>query len=82
MRVIIKLRNEAHRFCHTFQSKTHTQRTLRSSLLNLPGVGPMILKKLILEYGSVDNAVKQTPEDIVSRCHIPIKTAELIVNSV
>ena len=82
MRVIIKLRNEAHRFCHTFQSKTHTQRTLRSSLLNLPGVGPVIIKKLILEFGSIDNAVKQTPEEIVSRCHIPLKTAELIVNSI
>ena len=82
MRVIIKLRNEAHRFCHTFQSKTHTQRTLRSSLLNLPGVGPVILKKLILEFGSIENVVKATPEEIVERCHIPLKTAELIVNSI
>ena len=82
MRVIIKLRNEAHRFCHTFQSKTHTQRTLRSSLLNLPGVGPVILKKLILEFGSIENVVKSTPEEIVERCHIPLKTAELIVNSI
>ncbi len=82
MRVIIKLRNEAHRFCHTFQSKTHTNRTLRSSLLKLPGVGPVILKKLILEFGSVDNVVKCTPEELVSRCHIPLKTAELIVNSI
>ena len=82
MRVIIKLRNEAHRFCHTFQSKTHTQRTLRSSLLNLPGVGPVILKKLILEFGSIENVVKATAEEIVERCHIPLKTAELIINSV
>ena len=82
MRVIIKLRNEAHRFCHTFQSKTHTQRTLRSSLLNLPGVGPVILKKLILEFGSIENVVKATSEEIVERCHIPLKTAELIVNSI
>ena len=82
MRVIIKLRNEAHRFCHTFQSKTHTQRTLRSSLLNLPGVGPVILKKLILEFGSIENVVKATPDEIVERCHIPLKTAELIVNSI
>ena len=82
MRVIIKLRNEAHRVCHTFQSKTHTQRTLRSSLLNLPGVGPIILKKLILEFGSIENVVKVKPEEIVERCHIPLKTAELIVNSI
>ncbi|MBR4569314.1 MAG: excinuclease ABC subunit UvrC [Candidatus Riflebacteria bacterium] len=82
MRVIIKLRNEAHRFCHTFQSKTHTQRTLRSSLLNLPGVGPVILKKLILEFGSIEKVVKATAEEIVERCHIPLKTAELIINSV
>ncbi len=82
MRVIIKLRNEAHRFCHTFQSKTHTNRTLRSSLLKLPGVGPVILKKLILEFGSIENVVKVTPAEIVERCHIPLKTAELIINSI
>lgn len=81
MRSLIKLRNEAHRFCNTFQNKTHTNRTLRSSLLNLPGVGPIILKKLILEFGSVDNIGKFTPAELVERCHIPLKTAELIINS-
>ena len=82
MRSLIKLRNEAHRFCNTFQSKTHTNRTLRSSLLNLPGVGPIILKKLILEFGSVENISKYTPEELVKRCKMPLKTAELILNSI
>ncbi len=82
MRSLIKLRNEAHRFCNTFQNKTHTNRTLRSSLLKLPGVGPVILKKLILEFGSVDKIAKYKPQDIVDRCHIPYKTAELIINSI
>lgn len=82
MRSLIKLRNEAHRFCNTFQNKTHTNKTLRSSLLKLPGVGPIILKKLILEFGSVDNIGKHSAESLVERCHIPLKTAELILNSI
>lgn len=82
MRSLIKLRNEAHRFCNTFQNKTHTNRTLRSALLKLPGVGPVILKKLILEYGSAENIAKYKPEDLVSQCHISLKVAELVINSI
>ena len=81
MRVIIKLRNEAHRFCNTFQKKTHTKRILRSALLKLPGVGPVTLKKLILEFGSMDKVMQCSPQEIVSRCKMPIKTAELILNA-
>ena len=81
MRVIIKLRNEAHRFCNTFQKKTHTKRILRSALLKLPGVGPITLKKLILEFGSMDNVMQCSPQEVVSRCKMPIKTAELILNA-
>jgi excinuclease ABC subunit C len=81
MRMIIKLRNEAHRFCNTFQNKTHTNRVMRSALLKLPGVGPVTLKKLILEFGSTANVAKLTPEQIVERCKMPLKTAELILES-
>jgi excinuclease ABC subunit C len=81
MRMIIKLRNEAHRFCNTFQNKTHTKRVMRSALLKLPGVGPVTLKKLILEFGSTANVAKLTPEQIVARCKMPLKTAELILES-
>jgi excinuclease ABC subunit C len=81
LQVIIKLRNEAHRFANTFQKKTHSRRVVRSALLNLPGVGPATLRKALWEFGSVANIARSTPEELRQRCHIPLKTAELIISS-
>lgn len=79
MKVIIKLRNEAHRFANTFQKKTHGRRVIRSALLNLPGVGPATLRKAIIEFGSVANLARVTAEELRQRCQIPLKTAEIII---
>lgn len=81
MKVIIKLRNEAHRFANTFQKKTHSRRMVRSALLNLPGVGPATLRKVLWEYGSMANVARSAAEEIQKRCHIPAKTAELILKT-
>ncbi|NLM17163.1 MAG: excinuclease ABC subunit UvrC [Candidatus Riflebacteria bacterium] len=78
MRKIILLRNEAHRFANTFQNKTHTKRTLGSSLLKLPGVGPITFKKLMAAFGSISAIAKADAEEIAARASIPRKTAELV----
>ncbi len=81
MRLLVKLRNEAHRFCNNFQRKTRSKRVFRSSLLNLPGVGPATIKKLVLEFGSTAKAAEHSPQEVAKRCSIPLKTAEVIVKS-
>lgn len=81
MKVIIKLRNEAHRFANTFQKKTHGRRVIRSALLNLPGVGPATLRKALIEFGSVANLARVSPQDLQQRCQIPLKIAEIIITS-
>ncbi|HAE39936.1 MAG TPA: hypothetical protein DCG57_15105, partial [Candidatus Riflebacteria bacterium] len=81
MKMIIKLRNEAHRFANTFQNKTHSRRVLKSSLLNLPGVGPATIRKALWEFGSTANLARTTPEELRQRCQIPLKTAALIIES-
>lgn len=82
MRVVIKLRNEAHRFANSFQKKTHSRRMVRSSLLNLPGVGPVILRKILWAFGSVDRAAAAGAQAIREKAGIPLKTAEIIVEAV
>lgn len=79
MKMIIKLRNEAHRFANSFQKKTHNRKILRSSLLNLPGVGPATLRKTLWEYGSMANLARAGAEEISQRCQIPLKTAAIIL---
>lgn len=81
MQMIIKLRNEAHRFANTFQNKTRSRRVLKSSLLNLPGVGPATIRKALWEFGSTANLARITPEELRQRCQIPLKTAALIIES-
>ncbi len=81
MKMIIKLRNEAHRFANTFQKKAHGKRVLKSALLNLPGVGPATIRKALWEFGSTANLSRASAEDLRKRCQIPLKTAELIINS-
>ncbi len=81
MKSVIKLRNEAHRFANSFQKKTHSRRILRSSLLNLPGVGPATLRKALWEFGSMANIAAAGVEELQKRCSIPLKTAEIIINS-
>lgn len=81
MQSIIKLRNEAHRFANTFQKKTHNRRVLRSALLNLPGVGPATLRKALWEFGSMANIARAGVDELQKRCHMPRKTAEIIIAS-
>lgn len=81
MKMIIKLRNEAHRFANTFQKKTHSKRVLKSALLNLPGVGPATIRKALWEFGSTANLARSSAEELQQRCQIPLKTAEIIIAS-
>jgi excinuclease ABC subunit C len=81
MQMVVKLRNEAHRFANTFQKKTHGRTVLRSALLNLPGVGPATLRKAIMEFGSTARLAEISAEELQKRCQIPLKTAELIIAS-
>ncbi|EKD83761.1 MAG: UvrABC system protein C, partial [uncultured bacterium] len=81
MKMIIKLRNEAHRFANTFQNKTRSRRVLKSSLLNLPGVGPATIRKALWEFGSTAKLAQTSAEELRRRCQIPLKTAALIIES-
>lgn len=53
LRLLQRTRNEAHRFAVTFQRKLRSRRTLHSELLDIPGIGPQTVRKLIRAFGSV-----------------------------
>jgi excinuclease ABC subunit C len=78
MKMVIKLRNEAHRFANSFQKKTHYRKLVKSSLLNLPGVGPATLRKVIWGFGSTEKAGQATLEELQKIAGIPLKTAKII----
>ena len=64
LRLLQQVRDEAHRFGLEYHRARRSRRTLRSGLLEIPGVGPARQKALIKAFGSL-RAVKQaTAEEI------------------
>ncbi len=61
LRLIQRVRDEAHRFAVTAQRKQRRIKDLRSELLDIPGVGAKTAKKLLTELGSA-KAVKAASE--------------------
>ena len=61
LRLVQRVRDEAHRFAITAQRKQRTIKNLRSELLDVPGVGAKTARKLLTELGSA-KAVKGATE--------------------
>jgi excinuclease ABC subunit C len=53
LRLLQRLRDEAHRFAITYNRKLRTKRTIRSELSTIPGVGPSRQKALLAKFGSM-----------------------------
>jgi excinuclease ABC subunit C len=53
LRLLQRIRDEAHRFGLAYNRKRRTQRTITSELLNIPGVGPRRRRLLLERFGSL-----------------------------
>jgi excinuclease ABC subunit C len=53
LHLIQQIRDETHRFAVTFHRQRRSSRRLRSSLVEIPGVGEQTAKKLLRRFGSV-----------------------------
>ena len=65
LRLIQRVRDEAHRFAVTAQRKKRAIKDLRSELLDVPGVGEKTAKKLLTVIGSA-KAVKAASEEALA----------------
>ena len=61
LRLLQRVRDEAHRFAVTAQRKQRQLSTLHSELMDVPGVGAKSVQKLLTALGSV-RAVREAPE--------------------
>ncbi len=62
LRLIQQLRDEAHRFAITFHRQQRSKRTLKTELTEIAGVGDISAKKLLIEFGSVEE-IRKLPID-------------------
>jgi excinuclease ABC subunit C len=74
LRILMHLRNEAHRFGITFHRKKRSSGFARSVLTDVPGIGPRTMERLMARYGSLKHIEKATLEELSGV--IPAKTAQ------
>lgn len=73
-----KMRDEAHRFAITFHRKRRSKKVLRSSLDDIPGIGPKKRKALIKHFGSVKNIRESSVDELSAVKGISGTNAEVI----
>ncbi|MEJ5229332.1 MAG: helix-hairpin-helix domain-containing protein, partial [Pseudothermotoga sp.] len=64
LRILVSIRDEAHRFANVFHRKLRAKDTLISILDEIPGLGPKRKKKLIEAFRSIDQLRSSTVEEI------------------
>ncbi|MFP4600622.1 MAG: excinuclease ABC subunit UvrC [Persicimonas sp.] len=73
-----RLRDEAHRFAIRFHKKLRRKQTLRSSLEDVPGVGPTTRKSLLRHFGSLKKIKNASVDELAGVDGVGEKTAEEI----
>ncbi len=76
--VVMRLRDEAHRFAITYHRDLRRQRIMESRLDEIPGIGSAKKEMLLKQFGSIARLSRATVEQIAEAPGIGTKTAELI----
>jgi excinuclease ABC subunit C len=66
LRLLQRIRDEAHRFAVTYHRKSRTARDLRSELDTVPGIGPRRRKTLLTRFGSLTGVRRATREELAA----------------
>ncbi len=64
--LLMRVRDEAHRFAITYHKSLRKKRTLHSALADVPGVGPARQRLLLRHFGSLKKVVAASLEDLVA----------------
>ncbi len=73
-----RLRDEAHRFAITYHRKLRNKATLRSSLEDIPGVGPTRRKALLKHFGSLKRLKEASLAELQEMPGLPVSLAETL----
>ena len=66
LRLLQRIRDEAHRFAVTFHRQARAMRDLRSELDAVPGIGPRRRKTLLTRFGSLAGVRRASREDLTA----------------
>ena len=79
LRLLQRLRDEAHRFAITYHRRAHEKTNLQSELKNIEGIGAKKRKALLDKFGSPENVRRATKEELMSVPGIGEKHAEAVL---
>jgi len=71
LRLLQRIRDEAHRFAITFSRKKHRKKLLELELTRVEGIGEKRAKKLLKEFGGLNAIEKATIEELISKGKLP-----------
>jgi excinuclease ABC subunit C len=77
--LLMRVRDEAHRFAVTFHKKLRRRRTLRSALEDVPGVGQKRKRELLKHFGSLKKVRAATVEELARAPGMTTAAAEAVV---
>ncbi len=66
LRLLQRMRDEAHRFANTFNADLRSQRLRETVLDEIPGLGPSRRKALLAHFGTIEKLRAATLEDIAA----------------
>jgi excinuclease ABC subunit C len=76
--LLMRVRDEAHRFAHAFHTNRRTKAVIRSTLDDVPGIGPAKRAVLLKAFGSVKDLLAASDEAIAATPGITVKDVEEI----
>ncbi len=79
LRLLQRIRDEAHRFGLAYNQKRRTQRTITSELLNIPGVGPRRRRLLLERFGSLAGVKSASVSELATVPGFSTRLAERVL---
>jgi excinuclease ABC subunit C len=81
LRLVQKIRDEAHRFAVTYHRKLRTREGMESELESVPGIGPILSKRLLREFGTLGAVREAAVEDLVKVKGMTANRAEALLKA-
>ena len=78
LRLLQRVRDEAHRFALTFQKARRKKRVIQSELDSIPGIGPARRQALLSAFGSVAQIAQASIDDLRSKGKLSQRSADAV----
>ncbi len=82
LRLVVAIRDEAHRFATGMNQKLRGKTVNFPILENIPGIGPARARAIMKTFGSLDAVAEAQPEYLAKILKLPVETAQAVHDAV